>query len=85
MANPEHLAKLKEGVEPWNQWRELNPGIRPLLSKAGLSGADFSRANLEGADLSGADLIRANVSGAILTIAILFEAANSAGDFSPPR
>ena len=22
MANPEHLAKLKEGVEVWNQWRK---------------------------------------------------------------
>jgi hypothetical protein len=21
MANPEHLAKLKEGVEAWNKWR----------------------------------------------------------------
>ncbi len=21
MANPEHLAKLREGVEAWNEWR----------------------------------------------------------------
>jgi hypothetical protein len=21
MANPEHVAKLKEGVEAWNKWR----------------------------------------------------------------
>ena len=28
MANPEHLAKLKEGVEAWNKWRkdETGPG-----------------------------------------------------------
>ena len=27
MANPEHLAKLKEGVEDWNNWRKDNPKI----------------------------------------------------------
>jgi len=36
MSNPEHLAKLKEGVEAWNKWRKDNeedvpPSIRPLL------------------------------------------------------
>ncbi|MGA2411123.1 MAG: hypothetical protein ABSG46_12140 [Candidatus Binataceae bacterium] len=33
MANPEHLAKLKEGVEAWNQWREENPEILPIYAK----------------------------------------------------
>ena len=28
MANPEHLAKLKEGVEAWNKWRKDNPKIK---------------------------------------------------------
>jgi hypothetical protein len=28
MANAEHLAKLKEGVEPWNQWRKENPEVQ---------------------------------------------------------
>ena len=35
MANPEHLAKLEEGVEAWNKWREENPDIRePDLREA---------------------------------------------------
>jgi|GEM_PF-1781156 len=47
MANLEHLAILKQGVEVWNAWREKNPGlIKP----------DLKGANLEGADLYGADL-----------------------------
>ncbi len=25
MANPEHLAILKQGVEVWNEWRKRNP------------------------------------------------------------
>ena len=39
MANPEHLAKLKEGVEVWNQWREENRGEVVDLREADLSGA----------------------------------------------
>ena len=41
MANPEHLAKLKEGVEAWNRWRKEFPDIRPLLNGADLRGVDF--------------------------------------------
>jgi len=59
MSNPEHLAKLLEGVEAWNEWRMQNPEIEPNLS-----GADLGRANLSGADLSGADLSKANLSEA---------------------
>ena len=44
MANPEHLAKLKEGVEVWNAWRAENEGVRVDLSDANLR-----RANLTGA------------------------------------
>jgi hypothetical protein len=36
MANPEHLAMLKQGVEAWNQWREDHPRRRPNLSDADL-------------------------------------------------
>lgn len=32
MANPEHLAKLREGVEAWNAWRAANRNIRFDLS-----------------------------------------------------
>jgi hypothetical protein len=45
MANPEHIAQLKKGVEAWNAWREENRDIHPDIS-----GADFSRANLGGAN-----------------------------------
>jgi hypothetical protein len=36
MANEEHLARLKEGVEAWKQWREANRDIRPDLTGANL-------------------------------------------------
>jgi Pentapeptide repeats (8 copies) len=66
MANDEHVAKLKEGVEAWNTWRNGNPDIDTDLSRADLSRADLSGAHLSGADLSGADLFGANLSGANL-------------------
>jgi uncharacterized protein YjbI with pentapeptide repeats len=33
MAQEEHLAILKQGVEDWNQWRAENPEIQPDLSR----------------------------------------------------
>jgi hypothetical protein len=42
MANPEHLAILKQGVEVWNNWRKENPTIQPDFIGADLRGADFS-------------------------------------------
>jgi len=47
MANPKHLALLKEGIEQWNGWRSKNEHTQPDLSQANLS-----QANLIGADLS---------------------------------
>jgi uncharacterized protein YjbI with pentapeptide repeats len=72
MANPEHLAILKQGVEQWNQWRKERPEVGPDLSRADLNHADLSRADLSGAnlreaDLSGANLARANLEMAYLT------------------
>ena len=46
MANPEHVAILKRGVEVWNKWRIANPEVRPDLSEADLNKADLSEANL---------------------------------------
>ncbi|NEQ29627.1 MAG: hypothetical protein F6K04_01290 [Leptolyngbya sp. SIO4C5] len=85
MANEEHLAILKQGVEVWNQWRKANLRGGDLskanlseayLSKANLSGANLSGANLRGAylreaNLSGANLREANLSGANLSEAYL--------------
>lgn len=61
MANEEHLAILRQGVEVWNQWRKENPLIKPDLIKA-----NFSDANLYRVDLSSANLYMANLKGAYL-------------------
>ena len=71
MADKEHVALLKQGVEAWNQWRRENPHARPDLSQANLSGAhlyeaDLSHTNLFWADLANANLHKANFSGASL-------------------
>jgi uncharacterized protein YjbI with pentapeptide repeats len=86
MPSLEHLEILKQGVEAWNEWRKLNPYIRPYLTDADLSGADLGgaylrhaelgRMNLNGVNLSRADLIGAilngsNLSGADLSHAML--------------
>jgi hypothetical protein len=67
LANPEHLAKLKEGVERWNQWKGQNPEVRPDLSEA-----DLGSAKLMGVDLSGVHLREAKLSRADLSEADLF-------------
>jgi TIR domain/Pentapeptide repeats (8 copies) len=74
MANEEHLARLKQGVEAWNQWREANPDIKPDLIDADLTGAHLAGAHLYEADLTGVYLIRADLAGAYLNEADLHEA-----------
>jgi hypothetical protein len=76
MANPEHLAKLREGVQAWNQWRRDHPEIVPDLKWANLSRAELEEANLAGAilfsaDLRDAKLRTANLVSANLTLANL--------------
>ena len=76
MANQEHLAKLKEGVEAWNQWRDKNPDLQPdlqgaNLDSAQLQGADLYRAQLQKANLNSAQLQKAILVGAQLQKAIL--------------
>ena len=76
MANPEHLAILKQGMEVWNNWRDENLDVIPDLREADLSGTNLSRANLSRAnfscsDMSGADLSYANLSGVNLSRANL--------------
>ena len=89
MANREHLAKLKEGVEAWNDWRKANTEIIPDLReanliKADLNGADLHGADLTEADLSGADLRWANLAGANLRRGSLREANLVGAAFSGP-
>jgi hypothetical protein len=50
MANPEHLAILKQGVEEWNKWKGQHLELRPDLMRAKLSEAGLPGANLRGAD-----------------------------------
>ena len=62
MANPEHLAILRGGVEKWNWWRKrdreiLVPDLTEIsMREAALVGANLRRADLTGSDLRGADL-----------------------------
>ncbi len=70
MANDDHLKLLKQ-AETWNEWRHANPGIKPDLGRANLSGMDLKNAKLYGANLSNADLNRADLSGANLRRAML--------------
>jgi hypothetical protein len=79
MANDEHVALLKKGVDAWNEWRDENPDIRPDLSKADLNNARLNGAKLGFADLRGANLFEAwlgeaDLSGANLIGASLFRA-----------
>jgi uncharacterized protein YjbI with pentapeptide repeats len=93
MANEDHLARLKQGVQVWNQWRAANRDIKPDLAGADLHAADLegaelaganlamanlSEANLEGANLSGVDLHKANLKKARL-VKTKFDGANLTG------
>jgi hypothetical protein len=44
MANEDHLAILKQGVDVWNRWRELNPLVQIDLSEAHLANLDLGPA-----------------------------------------
>lgn len=59
MANPEHLAILKQGVEVWNEWRDRHFEIR-----ADLNASDLGRVILPGARLSNVDLGTSDLSEA---------------------
>jgi hypothetical protein len=82
MANDDHIALLKKGVDAWNDWRRENPDIHPDFVNANLSGSDLRRAHLYGANLSGADLSGADLSEAGLSGADLSGADLSGADLS---
>jgi hypothetical protein len=73
MAKPEHVAKLKQGVDAWNQWRQENRGKargpRTVVSLgrfawSGTNVPDLTQANLVGEYLAGIDFSGANLMGA---------------------
>jgi len=71
MANEEHVAILKQGVEVWNAWREQHPDIRPNLMGLTLKDFNLTGVNLANADLFGATLVRGNLTNANLGNACL--------------
>lgn len=82
MANDEHLAILKQGVEAWNKWRGEHPDISPDLRGANFKNADLFRANLSETDLYQVNLRRANLSYADLSGANLGGADLGLADLS---
>ncbi len=78
MASDKHLAKLREGVQAWNDWRQSEPHTRPELQGLSLTLAqkqwgeinggpiNLAQASLRDADLRHATLIRADLGGASL-------------------
>lgn len=91
MANEEHVALLRQGVETWNTWRRTYSGkFPPDLAGTDLRGMDLDEADLHevylidtdlhggilsGANLRYADLSGANLHGADLNGADLHEAS----------
>jgi hypothetical protein len=90
VANPEHIAILKQGVDAWNAWRAekmTETKIRADASTLAHIQVHPRKANLSGADLHGMDLFRvhlaeANLSGADLSRANLNQADLSRADLS---
>ena len=60
MANEEHLRRLREGIDAWNQWRQEYEDERIDLVFADLTGINLRGANLQGASLRGARLENAS-------------------------
>jgi len=74
VADKEQIAKIKEGVAAWNDWRKANLEILVDLTNAQLSGENLVEANLNGANLSKADLTQTNLHRANLSEAELSKA-----------
>jgi uncharacterized protein YjbI with pentapeptide repeats len=80
----ENVARLKQGIEVWNSWREKNCKVtidlrginlqREMLSDFNLSNTDLSSANLSYAKLNRANLSSANLRWANLNKADLSDA-----------
>jgi len=70
MANPDHVARLKAGVEEWNRWRTTEKAHPDLagssLAWRNLKKIDLTNANLAGCHLEEANLEESELSGACL-------------------
>ncbi|HVP49880.1 MAG TPA: toll/interleukin-1 receptor domain-containing protein [Candidatus Bathyarchaeia archaeon] len=82
MANPEHLAILKQGVGNWNKWRHDHSDVKPDLSRSNLQEASLRGANLTRADLAGANLAVADLTAAQLMSASLNQADLTGADLT---
>jgi hypothetical protein len=74
MANPEHLAILKQGVKVWNEWRKKDSHTVADLGGANLSLASLDSVDFWLTDMSNADLSGSNLSHARIHVAWLNEA-----------
>lgn len=75
MANPEHVAILKKGVEVWNEWRQTYIKWERLPNKYHLREADVSGLDLRYAKLRKVNFNETNLSGANLYRADLRQAS----------
>lgn len=84
MANPEHLAKLKEGVEVWNQWRVKNRAVVDLRQAplAGLNRVHFEGSSIRAQSNAAAVFFGVNLSNADLRGADLDDAGLRDGNLS---
>jgi uncharacterized protein YjbI with pentapeptide repeats len=80
MANRKHLALLKQGVKPWNEWRMSRPYSIAEIGFVDLKGARLRMAQLASYDLRGADLRQADLWGVSLNDANLNGASLSRAD-----
>jgi uncharacterized protein YjbI with pentapeptide repeats len=74
MADPEHVAALKQGRDAFRVWRDQHRETVPDLSGADFTGEDLTGVNLDGCDLSAAIFRNANLSSAQLANARLEQA-----------
>jgi TIR domain/Pentapeptide repeats (8 copies) len=82
MANDEHVALLKQGVEAWKEWRDHLRAADLHVADLDVHVADLSGADLSGAQLKEADLRMANLNGANLNRAQLLGANLLGADLS---
>jgi uncharacterized protein YjbI with pentapeptide repeats len=82
MGNPDHIAKINEGVAAWNAWRDANLRVQPDLTRANLCGRDLRGIDFRGVGLFKTNLTGANLQGAILRQSIMIGTQLSKADMT---